>query len=137
MRNFHTLDTPVLDSEAGLLSFHSSVEAPFRPQLTLRKEGTYVALSVSHGPIEIALRPRADELRRVLGRLYPVEGLQTTRQAGTGEAYIALGLQTDGKLLLRPTLVADATGHMCFNLTLTDESRKALCDWLGVVKETE
>jgi hypothetical protein len=63
--------------------------------------------------------------------------LQTTRQAGTGEAYIALGLQTDGKLLMRPTLVADATGHMCFNLTLTDEARKALCDWLGVVKETE
>lgn len=137
MRNFHTLDTPVLDSDTGLLSFHSSVEAPFKPQLTLRKEGTYVALSVSHGPIELALRPRIDELRRVLGRLYPVEGLQTTRQAGTGEAYIALGLQTDGKLLMRPTLVADATGHMCFNLTLTDEARKALCDWLGVVKETE
>jgi hypothetical protein len=137
MRNFHTLDTPVLDSEAGLLSFQSSVEAPFKPQLTLRKEGTYVALSVSHGPIEVALRPRTDELRRVLGRLYPVEGLQTTRQAGTGEAYIALGLQTDGKLLMRPTLVSDATGHMCFNLTLTDQARKALFEWLGVVKETE
>ena len=137
MRNFHTLDTPVLDSDAGLLSFQSSVEAPFKPQLTLRKEGTYVALSVSHGPIEVALRPRTDELRRVLGRLYPVEGLQTTRQAGTGEAYIALGLQTDGKLLMRPTLVSDATGHMCFNLTLTDQARKALFDWLGVVKEME
>jgi len=137
MRNFHTLDTPVLDSNAGLLSFQSSVEAPFKPQLTLRKEGTYVALSVSHGPIEVALRPRTDELRRVLGRLYPVEGLQTTRQAGTGEAYIALGLQTDGKLLMRPTLVSDATGHMCFNLTLTDQARKALFDWLGVVKEME
>lgn len=137
MRNFHTLDKAITDADSGLLSFQSSVEAPFRPQLTLRKEGTYVALSVSHGPIEIALRPRLDEIRRVLGRLYPVEGLQTTRQAGTGEAYIALGLQTDGKLLLRPTLVADATGHMCFNLTLTDDSRKILFDWLGVVKETE
>jgi hypothetical protein len=137
MRNFHTLDTTVLDSEAGLLAFHSTVDAPFKPQLTMRKEGAYVSLSVSHGPIELALRPRADELRRVLGRLYPVEGLQTTRQAGTGEAYIALGLQTDGKLLMRPTIVADATGHMCFNLTLTDEARKSLFDWLGVVKETE
>lgn len=137
MRNFHSLDTSVLDGNTGLLSFHSSVEAPFRPQLTLRKEGTYVALSVSHGPIEVALRPRTDELRRVLGRLYPVEGLQTTRQAGTGEAYIALGLQTDGKLLMRPTLVSDATGHMCFNLTLTDDARKTLFDWLGVVNETE
>ena len=48
-----------------------------------------------------------------------------------------MGLQVDGKLLLRPTLVADATGHMCFNLTLTDEARKILFDWLGVVKETE
>lgn len=137
MRNFHTLDRAVADADSGLLAFHSSVEAPFRPLLTLRKEGTYVALSVSHGPVEIALRPRLDELRRVLGRLYPVEGLQTTRQAGTGEAYIAMGLQVDGKLLLRPTLVADATGHMCFNLTLTDEARKILFDWLGVVKETE
>ena len=137
MRNFHMLDKAVTDGEVGLLSFHSTVEAPFKPQLTMRKEGTYVALSVSHGPIEIALRPRVDELRRVLGRLYPVEGLQTTRQVGTGEAYIALGLQVDGQLLLRPTLVADATGHQCFNLTLTDSARKSLFDWLGVVKETE
>lgn len=137
MRNFHTLDTANIDAEAGLLSFGSGIEAPFKPQLTMRKEGTYVVLSVSHGPIELALRPRGDELRRVLGRLHPVEGLQTTRQAGTGEAYIAFGLQTDGKLLMRPTLVADATGHMCFNLTLTDDARRVLFEWLGVVTDSE
>lgn len=137
MRHFHMLDKAVLDNEAGLLSLQSSVDAPFKPQLTLKKEGAYLTLSVSHGPIEIALRPRIDEVRRIMGRLYPVEGLQTTRQAGTGEAFIALGLQTDGKLLMRPTLVADATGHMCFNLTLTSEMRQVLFDWLGVIKENE
>lgn len=137
MRNFYMLDTSILDNEAGLISFNSSIEAPFRPQLTLRKEGAYIVLSVSHGPIEVALRPRAEELRRVLSHLHVVKDLQTTRQAGTGEAYIALGLQSDGKLLMRPTLVSDATGHMCFNLTLTDEARKVLFEWLDVVAENE
>lgn len=137
MRNFHTLDSITIDSDTGLISLNSSVEAPFKPQVTMRKEGTYIVLSVSHGPIEIALRPRLDELRRVMGRLHPVEGLQTTRQAGTGEAYIALGLQSDGTLIMRPTLVADATGHLCFNLTLTDEIRENLFGWLGVVSEDE
>jgi hypothetical protein len=125
------------DDASGLLTFTSSIEAPFRPQLSMRKEGTYVSIAISHGPIELALRPRGDELRRVLGRLVAVEGLQTTRQVGTGEAYIALGLQGDGTLLMRPTLVADATGHLCFNLLLTPSSRAALYTWIGVVSDDE
>lgn len=137
MRNFHPLDVVNNDQTSGLLTFSSSIDAPFRPQLSMRKEGTYVSMAVSHGPIEVALRPRVDELRRVLGRLVAVEGLQTTRQVGTGEAYIALGLQSDGTLLMRPTLVADATGHLCFNLMLTPASRSTLYSWFGVVNEDE
>ncbi|MBK9122439.1 MAG: hypothetical protein IPM16_04860 [Chloroflexi bacterium] len=137
MRNFHPLDVYTDDQTSGLLTFSSSIDAPFRPQLSMRKEGTYVSLAISHGPIELALRPRIDELRRVLGRLVAVEGLQTTRQVGTGEAYIALGLQGDGTLLMRPTLVADATGHLCFNLLLTPASRTVLYTWFGVISDDE
>jgi hypothetical protein len=64
--------------------------------------------------------------------LSPVAGLQTTRQVGTGQAYLSLGLQSDGSLLIRPTIVADATGHLGVNLVLTDAVRQALYDWLPV-----
>jgi hypothetical protein len=61
-----------------------------------------------------------------------VNGLRTTRQVGTGQAYLALGLQDDGTLVMRPTIVADATGHICLNLLLTSETREAIMDWLSV-----
>ncbi|MCU0476069.1 MAG: hypothetical protein MUC99_08170 [Anaerolineae bacterium] len=137
MRNFHPLDQVSSDLDSGILLFTSSVAAPFKPQVALKREGSYVAFSVSHGPMEMALRPRVDELKRVLGRVTPVVGLQTTRQVGTSDAYIAIGLNPDGTLLIRPTLVADATGHFCFNLMLSDAMRAALFEWLGVVREAE
>ena len=137
MRNFHPLDQVHSDTETGILLYTSSVEAPFKPQVAMKREGNYIAFSVSHGPIELAMRPRVDELKRVLGRISPVPGLQTTRQVGTSDAYIALGLNPDGTLLLRPTLVADATGHFCFNLIMSDAMRQSLFDWLGVVGEHE
>jgi len=137
MRNFHPLDQVTSDIETGILLYTSSTDAPFKPQVALKREGSYVAFSVSHGPIELAMRPRIDELKRVLGRISPVPGLQTTRQVGTSDAYIALGLNPDGTLLLRPTLVADATGHLCFNLIMSDAMRQSLFDWLGVVGEHE
>jgi hypothetical protein len=137
MRNFHPLDQVVTDPETGILLYTSSVSAPFKPQVAMKREGSYIAFSVSHGPIELALRPRVDELKRVLGRVTPVPGLQTTRQVGTSDAYIAIGINPDGTLLLRPTLVADATGHFCFNLIMSNEMRQSLFDWLGVVREAE
>lgn len=137
MRNFHPLDQVTSDPDSGILLYTSSVDAPVKPQVAMKREGSYIAFSVSHGPMEMALRPRVDELQRVLGRVSPVPGLQTTRQVGTSDAYIALGLNPDGTLLMRPTLVADATGHFCFNLIMSDEMRASLFEWLGVTREND
>ncbi len=130
MRNFEMLDTVTIDEESGLLTLTAIGDAPGSPVVALRREGGYIALSASYGPLEIALRPRYQELARVLARLQPVEGLQTTRQVGTGQAYVSFGLRPDGALLMRPTIVADATGHIGFNLALSDSVRKALFEWL-------
>lgn len=137
MRDFYTLDTLTINEETGLLSVAAHNDTLTLPNLAMRREGGYVSISVSFGPLEVALRPRYPELTRVLGRLRPVSGLQTTRQVGTGQAYIALGLRDDGCLVIRPTIVADATGHLCFNLLLSSDVRQALFDWLPVDLESE
>jgi hypothetical protein len=132
MRNFEMLSQFMIDATSGVISFVAAQESAGRSLVAMRREGGYISLSASYGPLEIALRPRFQELSRVLARLQPVEGLQTTRQIGTGQAYLAVGLRPDGVLLMRPTIVADATGHMGFNLALNDEARKALFEWLPV-----
>lgn len=132
MRHFFTLDQVTINEPAGVISIAASQDTTFHVMLSMRREGGYVSISVSSGPLEMALRPRSQELARVLERLVPVSGLQTTRQVGTGQAYLAVGLREDGTLVLRPTIVADATGLMCFNLLIPDEARKALFDWLPV-----
>jgi hypothetical protein len=137
MRNFEMLETTTVDSRTGVISFTTNLNSAHSPTVALRKEGGYVALSASYGPFEIALRPRFQELSRVLARLTPVEGLQTTRQIGTAQAYLAVGLKPDGILLMRPTIVADATGHMSFNLALSDAARQQFFEWLPVGAESE
>lgn len=132
MRNFQTLDKVVIDDETGIIYFSVQGDSDMSPRLTLRREGGYVAISASYGPLEIALRPQFDNLTNKLGRLQPVKGLQTTRQVGTTEAYLGLGLREDGTLLLRPTIVADATGHFSFNLMLTSAARETLYAWLPI-----
>jgi hypothetical protein len=132
MRNFEVLDQVTIDNSSGVITFSTENQSAGRPVVAMRREGGYIALSASYGPFEIALRPRFQELSRVLARLQPVEGLQTTRQIGTGQAYLAVGLKPDGTLLVRPTIVADATGHLGFNLALSDNARKALFEWLPV-----
>ncbi|PJF34703.1 MAG: hypothetical protein CUN49_14315 [Candidatus Thermofonsia Clade 1 bacterium] len=102
------------------------------PRLAIRREGAYVTLSASYGPLEIAMRPRYEELMRAIARLTIVDGLMTTRQVGTSHAYLALGLHNDGSLLMRLTIVADATGHLSINLRLTDAVRQQLYQWLNV-----
>jgi hypothetical protein len=136
MRNFELLDQVSVDSDSGVITLTTKDDNSGHPVVALRREGGYIALSASYGPLEIALRPRFQELSRVLARLQPVEGLQTTRQVGTGQAYLAVGLKPDGVLLMRPTIVADATGHMGFNLALSDAVRKALFEWLPVGAES-
>lgn len=133
MRQIETLDQCQHDASTGVLTINSS--ANDLTEMHLKVEGGYVAISVSYGPMEIALRPRLQELTRVLARLRPVEGLQTTRQVGTGQAYLSLGMSTDGMLLLRPTMVADATGHWGLNLALDDSVRAKLYEVLNVTPE--
>ncbi len=136
MRDFYQLDTVTINEESGVISFAASGNGA-SPRLSLRREGGYVSISISYGPLEMALRPRYPELTRVLGRLRPVAGLQTTRQVGTGQAYVALGLREDNVLVVRPTIVADATGHLTYNLLLSDSARQALFVWLQVENDLQ
>ena len=135
MRHFQTLDTIHVDHESGVVTL-SIRDVPNSPMISMRREGAYIAISASYGPLEIALRPRVEEFERLLGRLKPVEGLQTTRQVGTSQAYVAIGLRSDGSLVLRPTIAADATGHLSFNLMLTPHIREAFYAWLPVGQES-
>jgi hypothetical protein len=129
MRTLQTLNYISLDAASGVIHFYDTGETS---RLALRREGDYVAISASYGPIEIALRPRYTELERTLKALQPVEGLQTTRQIGTAQSFLSLGLRSDGALNVRPTLVADASGYLCLNLELPSNARQKLYEWLGI-----
>lgn len=129
MRNFQMLDKIKTDASSGIIQFSGESE---KACLTLRREGDYIAISASYGPIEIALRPRFQELTRALKALQPIEGLQTTRQIGTAQSHLDIGLRMDGGLNARPTLVADASGHLCLNLSLSADARQKLFEWLGI-----
>jgi hypothetical protein len=132
MRNFQLLDGCRADPESDSLELFFMAASSEQPKVALHREGSYVTISASYGPFEIALRPRYEDLVRTLSRLTAVDGLLTTRQVGTGQAYLAIGLSPDNSLLLRPTIVADATGHFCLNIEITAEMRQALFDWLKV-----
>ena len=132
MRQFRTLFRVEEDHETGVLYIVGEKGTHDYPSLMVRLEGEFVPLSVSYGPIELALRLRYETLVRTLGRLQPIDGLQTTRQVGSTGAYLALGLRRDGMLLMRPTVVADAYGHITFNIGLPTEAREAFFKWLNV-----
>jgi hypothetical protein len=131
MRNFQPLDHVHINTDIDSIQLEST-DSQNEPVLALRREGIYVTISASFGPLEIALRPRYEDLVRTLGRLQSVEGLHTTRQVGTAQAYLAMGLTAEGALLLRPTIVADATGHFSLNLEIAPAARQALYEWLRV-----
>jgi hypothetical protein len=135
MRTFQVLNRMTIDDAASITYLSVEDEDHTRPLVSLRREGSHIAISASYGPLEVALRPRFDEFAQILAGLRPVEGLQTTRQVGSGQSYLAMGLQTNNDLVLRPTLVADATGHLSFNLVLTSDVRQALFDWLDIKAE--
>jgi hypothetical protein len=132
MRNFQTLDGSRVDATLDSLELFYTEAADEQPRLALRREGAYVTISASYGPLEIALRPRYEDLVRSLSRLAPIEGLLTTRQVGTGQAYLAMGLTGANNLMLRPTIVADATGHFSLNIEVSAAAREVLFKWLQV-----
>lgn len=131
MRNYQVLDVAQV-GDKDILRLTNAEDKPENPSLSMSREGAFVSISVSFGPLEIALRPRYDELARHLSRLHPVPGLATTRQTGGANAYISLGLTQDSKLVLRPTLVTDASGLIVFNLVCTPDVKDKIFDWLEV-----
>ena len=131
MRNYQILDTAVIGSD-HVLQLGNSDENPEKPMLSMSREGVFLSLSASFGPLEIALRLRHEDMKRRLENLHPVPGLATTLQIGTGNAYIAVGLTTDQRLVMRPTIVADATGRLTINLVTSTTVYEKICDWLEV-----
>lgn len=131
MRNFQTLDHAVVDSATGVITFTLQASDGLHPTIALRREGEYAPISASYGALEIALRLRLRELVRTLSHIQPNDGLNVTRQVGTGDCFLGMGLRTDGSLVLRPTIIGDASGYFCLNLILAPEAAKALRDWLG------
>jgi hypothetical protein len=131
MRNYQVLDVAQV-ADKNILRLSHDEDKPENPSLSMSREGAFVSISISFGPLEIALRLRHNELTRHLSRLHPVPGLATTRQTGGANAYISLGLTQDDKLVLRPTLVTDASGHIVFNLVCTPDVKQKIFDWLEV-----
>jgi hypothetical protein len=130
MRNFQTLDQTTADTTTGVISFTAQGDKS-HPTMALRREGDYVAISASYGALEIALRPRVRELIRTLRHIQPNDGLNVTRQVGSGDCFLGLGLHTDGTLIVRPTIIGDAAGYFCLNLALAPDAALALKNWLG------
>lgn len=132
MRHFQTLDRAAVDENAGILLVTASETSYLSAEVAMRLEGDYLLLSASYGAFEIALRLRRREFTRALTHLQPIDGLQTTRQIGMGNAFLGVGLHSNGSLVMRPTIVGDATGFTCLNLRLTPDARKTLIDWLDI-----
>jgi hypothetical protein len=130
MRQFRTLFKVETDDESGVMYIVGEKGTHDYPSLMVSREGDYVPISVSYGPIEIALRLRHSDLSRKIARLQPVDGLNTTRQVGSNSAYLGLGLRSDGVLLMRPTLIADARGFISVNLALPAEVKDSLIEFL-------
>lgn len=136
MRSYRQLDQVRYDESNDTLLFLCAQEGDSSPALWIGREGMYVSISATYGPLEIALRPRLRDLKTSLAQLRPTERLSVMRMVGTGQANIELGLSQEGELLFRPTLVADATGHLAVNLVLTSQARQELFAWLGIAQET-
>ncbi|MDX2163223.1 MAG: hypothetical protein SF162_18035 [bacterium] len=137
MRNFTLLDQVVIDSQTGIIGLSASGHSDSAPSLALKIEGDYIAISASYGALEIALRPRLEELKWALAHMQPLDGLQTTsRQVGSTQSYLAFGLRSDGTLTLRPTILTDATGHITINLRLSNDARTTLYTWLNVTPKS-
>jgi hypothetical protein len=136
MRHFQMLDIVHFDEENDTLKITCCEDMASPPELWFGREGMYLSVSASIGALEIALRPRQRDLVASLAQLRPTERLAVMRMVGTGQAHLELGLSMDGELLVRTTIVADATGHFAMNMILTTEARQQLFDWLGVTNDS-
>jgi hypothetical protein len=132
MRHYQKLDSVTYDEDSDTLSIGCSDPEACDVNLWFGREGMYLSVSANVGPLEVALRPRLRDLKSSLGQLKPTERLAVMRMVGTGQAHLELGLNTAGELLIRTTIVADATGHFAVNMLLASEVRQRLFEWLDV-----
>lgn len=132
MRHFQTLSTASYDAANDTLLISDGSGDPCAPTLWFGREGMYLSVAAGYGPLEIALRPRYRDVATSLAQLRPTARLTAMRRVGTGQAHLELGLSTEGELLLRTAIVADATGHIAINLVLTPQARARLFEWLEV-----
>ncbi|HMM29157.1 MAG: hypothetical protein AAGU78_07145 [Chloroflexota bacterium] len=132
MRHFQTLGTVSHDAANDTLLISDGSGDPCAPTLWFGREGMYLSVAAGYGPLEIALRPRYRDVVTSLAQLRPTSRLTVMRRVGTGQAHLELGLSTDGELLLRTAIIADATGHVAINLVLTPQARAQLFEWLEV-----
>jgi len=132
MRHFQTLGTVSHDAANDTLLISDGSGDPCAPTLWFGREGMYLSVAAGYGPLEIALRPRYRDVATSLAQLRPTARLTAMRRVGTGQAHLELGLSTEGELLLRTAIVADATGHIAINLVLTPQARARLFEWLEV-----
>lgn len=131
MRHYTKLDQVSYDESNDTLLVGSQ-NGEETPTLWFGREGMYLSVSASAGPLEISLRPRFRDLSASLTRLTPTERLTVMRLVGTGQAHLELGLSTEQELLLRTVIVADATGHVAMNFILMPNVVQALFEWLKV-----
>lgn len=132
MRTYQTLDRAEIDADRDILMLTSSARNELSTSVAMRREGDFLAISCSRGALELALRLKKADVTRTFSHLQPAEGQQTPRQIGTGQAFLQVGLQTNGALLLRPVLVADAGGLLALNLSVEHAARRALLSWLNL-----
>lgn len=132
MRNYETLDT--ITENDGQLQLTHRESGAVHGALMLAQEGDKIVISASVGVVELALRLRLDEFKRQVAGLKHVPGLTTTRQVGTVQAFIWLGLTENNELVLRPTLLVDATGKLTFNMIASEACYQRLVEWLNVKK---
>lgn len=135
MRYYHKLSQVTRDEANDTLLIACGEGDDCRAQVWFGREGIYVNVSATHGPLEMSLRPRQRDLVSSLASLWPTERLSIMRMVGTGQAHLELGLSTGGELLFRTTIVADANGQVAMNMVLTPDARHELFEWLGVKNE--
>lgn len=120
------------DADHNTLLITAGDDDPAGPTLWFAREGMYLSVAAGFGPLEIALRPRYRNVVTSLEQLRPTARLTVMRMVGTGQAHLELGLSTEGELLVRATIVADATGHIALNMVLSPDARAQLYAWLEV-----
>ncbi|MBK8022155.1 MAG: hypothetical protein IPK19_12180 [Chloroflexi bacterium] len=136
-RTFALLDDVSVDTSTGILTMRGEAHDNFAPEISMRREGAQIVIAAGTGVIEVALRLRYDELRQALHTLQPNDGLTTSRQVGTGQAYLGIGLKTDESLVLRPVIVGDATGHLRLNFRLNATVRARFAQWIEACAEVK